>query len=73
MALTSGQVSELIDALTLAIAQGVTSVTTSDGKSVTYRSLAEMKQVLGDLKRRGQAPRNRGVTHARIRREGSGL
>ena len=71
MALTQTQIDALIDSLTLAIAQGVTTVTTSDGKSVTYRSLAEMKQVLTDLKRRGQTPpANRGVTYARIRREG---
>lgn len=73
MALTADQISDLIDALTIAIAQGVTSVTTSDGKSVTYRSLAEMERILGNLKRIGQSPRNRGVTYARIRREGSGL
>ena len=72
MAITSDTISELIDSLTLAIAQGVTSVSTSDGKSVTYRSLADMQRTLSDLIRRGQAPRNRGVSLARIRREGSG-
>ncbi len=72
MALTDQQVDDMIDALTTAIASGVRTVTTSDGKSVTYNSTREMMSALSALKRRGQTPpTNRGVSYARIRREGA--
>lgn len=40
-----------LDALDRAIAQGVLEVTSSNGRSVRYRSLAEMKQIRADIAR----------------------
>ena len=69
VALTTQQVEDMIDALTRAIASGVRTVTTSDGKSVTYGSTREMMSALSALKRRGRSLPSSSL--ARIKREGS--
>lgn len=51
-----------IDALKTAIATGAVDVTYSDGSRVTYRSLAEMKEILAGMEAEVAGP---GVSRAR--------
>lgn len=67
MAVSSTDVTNLKEA----IATGVLSVT-QGGKTITYRSLAEMRAALADAERevQGSTYRNKRITYARSTRRG---
>lgn len=60
-----------LNALDRAIAAGVTTVTTSDGKSVTYRSTEELLKVRAAVAAVLGGARRKKVSYIRARNEGS--
>lgn len=66
MAFTNDQLA----ALDRAIASGVTTVTTSDGKSVTYRSMEELLSVRAVVAAEVAGRRRDRVSYIRVRDEG---
>lgn len=57
---------EQVAALETAIATGALTVRNANGEFVTYRSLAEMRSVLGEMKRALTAPIDRGPRVAQV-------
>lgn len=55
-----------IDALESAIASGALTVRNANGEFVTYRSLAEMRSLLAEMRRAATAPMNRGPRVAQV-------
>jgi roadblock/LC7 domain-containing protein len=60
-----------LNALDRAIAAGVLTVTTSDGKSVTYQSMDELLKVRSAVAAALGGPRRKKVSYLRPRNEGS--
>jgi hypothetical protein len=55
-----------VAALEQAIATGALTVRNANGEFVTYRSLAEMRSVLAEMRRATTAPLNRGPRAAQV-------